>query len=116
MRLLPVWFCLPSWSCFYWRPVSHLKPLLFSTAVPHWLPDMQRCPLLAHTPSRSWSPDLHVGPQGSQGQGAWRMLRAGADSRHTEMGGRETVIEELKEELCFDKKALMKIKVCTIEK
>ena len=44
------------------------------------------------------------------------MLRAGADSRHTEMGGRETVIEELKEELCFDKKALMKIKVCTIEK
>ena len=41
-----------------------------------------------------------------------RRLRAG----HGREGGRETVIEELKEELCFDKKALlMKMKVCTIE-
>ena len=49
------------------------------------------------------------------------MLRAEGDSRHTGMegreGGRETVTtEELKGELCFNKKALMKMKVCTIQK
>ena len=61
-----------------------------------------------------------MGPLGSQGQGGMEEVESGGDRRlragHGREGGRETVIEELKEELCFDKKALLrKMKVCTIE-
>ena len=60
------------------------------------------------------------GAPGFPGAGGMEEVESGGDRRlragHGREGGRETVIEELKEELCFDKKALlMKMKVCTIE-
>lgn len=55
--------------CLHWRPASHPKPLVFSTAPPHLLPAMQGCPLPAHKPSGSWDPGLQVGARGSQGWG-----------------------------------------------
>lgn len=86
--------------------VHHPKPLSFSTALPHWLPDM-KCPLLAHAQQELGSQPPCGALGFTRGRGAWRMLRAEGDSRHTGMEGRreggDSHDRRTQRELCFNK-------------